>query len=663
MSTDKTFTTYKASIDPSFLQKVDRLFDASPQTVWYELLQNARRAGAKTVSVCFERYPDRTAVTFADNGRGLDEPMSLLRLAASQWEGADVEDEDPAGMGFFCLANFESVYARSRNWSIHLDQASFRGEKEIVVIPVEEEQKGMTLVWEWEQVSYETLLGALQKAASFCGLHDVYIYLGGELVHQTKPTSFLWDCETVHEYPELGVRIGLMCSNSNITGHPVVCTNFHGIVLSGPDVDVFSSLDWARLTIKVDVLHAKTLRLVLPARNALKHSTARSKLMDVCEELAYRWCLEKWGKGQHEVPWAVYKRAKDKFGIDLGEAKNSLSAHLPCQVNSPDTLGKFCLVPWSYHEWVQMTQALQFYNQANEPKDQLVVLETQPSMAGYSWYDALPMLEETLIEIDGKVMTVEDFTFQKSDDTEDDEEGLPIHYADSLSVTFVLSDKTRHKSSVPFLVSGADRSNYFATFAESVAVATRLYLPKTMQPDVSSTADIVRTASLLTDCLFEVSFDTGDGHEQQENMFSRDILAWLLERCGSRKRALESLLKAGLSECRTDVKSPDLCWTVRFDGRRYGECSFAKVVSFQFAKEEEHNHKLLCASPRGNSDWIEEIVSQRPVTHGRIEVYLRKQHGFGDEDGWVLDSVGPVVDLDKWEAENPEPQEVQHGNE
>ena len=96
-----------ASVDQRFLQKVDRVFDASPSTVWVELLQNARRAGATHVTVHMTAGEDGSAarVVFADDGKGLESPAPLLLLAGRGWSDEVERAEDPAGMGFFCLSN------------------------------------------------------------------------------------------------------------------------------------------------------------------------------------------------------------------------------------------------------------------------------------------------------------------------------------------------------------------------------------------------------------------------------------------------------------------------------------------------------------------------------------------------------------------------------
>ena len=39
-----------------------------------------------------------------DNGRGIDDPQTLLSLGTSEWSGEIDSSESPAGMGFFSLA-------------------------------------------------------------------------------------------------------------------------------------------------------------------------------------------------------------------------------------------------------------------------------------------------------------------------------------------------------------------------------------------------------------------------------------------------------------------------------------------------------------------------------------------------------------------------------
>ena len=92
------------------LNRVSRMFDGTPKSVLWELMQNARWAGATQIDISFL---DET-LTIAHDGLALDDFGKLFALGSSGWDSKGIKNEDPAGMGFFVSILFEFVEGLSR---------------------------------------------------------------------------------------------------------------------------------------------------------------------------------------------------------------------------------------------------------------------------------------------------------------------------------------------------------------------------------------------------------------------------------------------------------------------------------------------------------------------------------------------------------------------
>jgi Histidine kinase-, DNA gyrase B-, and HSP90-like ATPase len=125
--------TIQAQVSSMTLSKVSRLFNASLADCLNELLQNARRAGALAIQL---NLSSNRQLTIADDGSGIANPQTLLTLGESDWSEETKQQEAPAGMGIFSLAN-RSVTIRSHDWQVHLTPAHFSGEAIAHVTPCE----------------------------------------------------------------------------------------------------------------------------------------------------------------------------------------------------------------------------------------------------------------------------------------------------------------------------------------------------------------------------------------------------------------------------------------------------------------------------------------------------------------------------------------------
>ena len=134
----------RATLGPKIIRNIDRYFTNSVDAIATELLQNARRAGARRVTVTVTR----DAVTVADDGRGLpaEDAGTLLAFGGSGNDGVTELDESPAGMGFFSLAR-RGARVRSRDWAVTFTPANFVGEAEAMVTEGFEAIEGMVVTF------------------------------------------------------------------------------------------------------------------------------------------------------------------------------------------------------------------------------------------------------------------------------------------------------------------------------------------------------------------------------------------------------------------------------------------------------------------------------------------------------------------------------------
>lgn len=107
-------TTIHTAVGESIIGKVSRWFNGGASDVLTELLQNARRAGATKVHIDQLTEDGQDIVVVRDDGKGIDDPATLLTLGDSGWQEDIARREDPAGMGMFSLAGRQITV---RSWS------------------------------------------------------------------------------------------------------------------------------------------------------------------------------------------------------------------------------------------------------------------------------------------------------------------------------------------------------------------------------------------------------------------------------------------------------------------------------------------------------------------------------------------------------------------
>ena len=135
-------TTLNMGVSQSILKKAPRFF-GSPQSILTELFQNSFRAGAKTVTVTWNK--ETRVLQFKDNGCGC-KPEDLIVVGESGW-GEGFPAVDPAGIGVFSILRpeyCEQVTYRSRDWGMVLSAENLeRGQ--VDVYHFDEQAEGMTI--------------------------------------------------------------------------------------------------------------------------------------------------------------------------------------------------------------------------------------------------------------------------------------------------------------------------------------------------------------------------------------------------------------------------------------------------------------------------------------------------------------------------------------
>jgi hypothetical protein len=304
-------TLIHASVSPNILAKIDRRFTNRIDDLFVELFQNARRAGATHITVTAREVepisPDffRTEITVADNGSGIEDFSTLLRLGDSGWDRKVSEREDAAGEGFFSLVH-SGVEVTSLKHQATFTKDSFMGHFPVEVIDMETSYPGTRLVFRraetLEAVGYDARKIALYG-------HTPCSFNGVELPQE----DFLKDALIVKEVK--GVRIGVY------TSYAQAGWNFHGRLLnrsipSLDDVVVDAEGMAGHLYARFDVLETQSIWFKLPDRTNVVEDAKFHALMDEAKVAMYEYLAT---LPSHCARFSLYTEAR-ALGVELNEA-------------------------------------------------------------------------------------------------------------------------------------------------------------------------------------------------------------------------------------------------------------------------------------------------------------------------------------------------------
>lgn len=374
---------FKATVAPGLIEKASRFFDNNLRTILNELAQNSRRAGATRLDISFARNysTDKTTITLIDNGPGVDNPETLLTMGLSNWNDY-IESEDPAGMGFFSLAN-TGCTAFSNNWSVDLLPEHFTGKIDIWPTELSSSVEGFGITFERDESRWE-VESELEKIAKY---YPLTVTLNGINVTQE---DFLKDCILTDIYK--GIRLGVV----PYTEYSTPSINFHGVQVTGE----FPTIAGADLRIMADVTSAnKNLKLKLPDRSCVIEDTFWDELCNYSKKLIYKAIQEKLA-GNHELSYDSWLEAKNRGfelptakaelpGLDIIAAKNSRYAYYATYENMKKVQigkGNYVILPHSYKFLANTLSTIP------DIKKKLQIVEDTPKYIGYFWYDTIPTI-------------------------------------------------------------------------------------------------------------------------------------------------------------------------------------------------------------------------------------------------------------------------------
>lgn len=378
--------TFHATVAPDAISKVTRLFNASLDDIFAELIQNARRAGATVVSI--DQVEDSTlgsAIRIADNGSGIQDPKSLFTLGQSAWDRATITAEDAAGMGFFALAGrrvclvFQEA-GTSRSWALDADPAAFKGEAPIICTAGPDNYSGATITFEARP--NENLVASANRAALYC---PVEVVVDGVIADRK---DFLENAD--HTEVWKGIRIGLYESSPTaFRNHGNV--NFHGVTLRTSLPSITQSFHRAYHA-RIDVIDCARLKLVLPARKEIVGDAFFETLKQQILHIMYQQIAR---SGVHSLSFSKWSEAR-ALGVELPAAAMFLRPFSPnhadrdsSEVKSPVSVSSESLLldggDTPIHD---QNLALALSGHDDAP----TLCEPNAPFEGYPWYDALSRL-------------------------------------------------------------------------------------------------------------------------------------------------------------------------------------------------------------------------------------------------------------------------------
>jgi hypothetical protein len=397
-------TTIQAQVSPTTLSKVSRLFNASLTDCLNELLQNARRAQASTVTVTIDA--DRR-LTIDDDGLGIAHPQTLLTLGKSDWSEATQQQEDPAGMGFFSLAN-RSVVIRSQDWQVNLTPAHFSGEAIAEVEPCEM-IVGTRLSFTIAEQEVQFLENRMSHLAKF---YPFPLLFNGKVLSRQ---DFLDDALHVEVWQ--GLRMGI-CRTYLWKGSSTI--NFYGLVLK----QRLPSLccNGRTLFSRIEVVDCPQLKLVLPARKEVVQDQFWSSLVTEVQRVLYRYVAT---LPYHNLSYRQWQSAKS-LGVELPMAQACLHEFVPAIANAYDSERGKPMVVTDRSLLIDIDDLACSEQQVFWRAFQQAQLDYEPvashqDYAGYPWYDGLLRLNDVRFEIEqeGTVMPFEQWYEARTDPMRD----------------------------------------------------------------------------------------------------------------------------------------------------------------------------------------------------------------------------------------------------
>jgi len=583
---------FKAKVSDNFLDKVDRVFDASPKTVYNELLQNSRRAGATIVRIAVIQDDDDILVHYEDNGGGVEDPEILLHLASSEWDTGAAK-EDPAGMGFFCLSAMESVHVQSRDWEAFLTPDMFKGKKLVRPMTLSRPfEAGVRIKFSVAGADSKAWRAAVHSPAEYCGMT---VFCGEEDGAETMlaPKGFMDDCIHELEFAE-GYSIGVTDYETDRGYYNArmeylyADVNFFGVSVSVQlpiPKNVIVGCDFKLCTVRIDITSADNIQLVLPARNAIKHSKAYTELLD----RAINVWLQANADSEHEhyCHHKVYAYARDR-GVDIGQAEAKLrtnpfydayvnaAGHVPIGATDFIIRGAHTDGPIAAAYKAAATAYITDKDGATSVWHGTFLREN-PAMIGYAWYDAIPVLDAAVVTLEG---TEYDYAAFRNRDIEVDcERKGDFYFVDGPIGLCLKSDTASLKMEMDVLIASDDLGAYYDGLEGCIYVTKR---DAYTDANISDTVDAIKTAMFCE----QDDYDAPDLETQQDN-FLEESRSDVLHAMSSPLASVQYLIDKCIGNHMHSLRHNNMEWTMT-KAIGSGQIVSASLRARKNAADDEH---------------------------------------------------------------------------
>lgn len=493
-------STINTAVSQAAITKATRLFNGSIGDVLAELLQNARRAGATGVDIDLTDADGRRTLCVRDDGSGIADPRDVVTLGRSGW-GEDLAGrEDPAGMGMFSLAG-RYVVIRSRpgeaqrDWQVAIEPADWEASAPIAVEPVDMDP-GTTILFELP----DAWAGSLNHAVAEASLSYP---LPVRFADAEQPRRD-WLGECVHVEDWQGTRIGVL--HGSRTSGQRSHINFHGVTIACALPTIGEADRNKTWSVLVDIVDAPTLQLVLPARKEMVQNAALEELRLACKAAIYHAIAKQPGHRLSHEEWTAARA----IGVELPEADPYLFGWLP-PTNDSSFMGQMGEQLRDVPMIVMPDVEPDIGNSAaralldGKALDARIVLE-EPAFAGYSWYDAIPKIDDLQF-----VVTSGNETQRLFQDATPLPESVNTSRVDAIYLRLAFVNDTKPVTYVPTDVLVVD-AGYCGSLDETVILLTQ---------------DAAITVGQLTELLQRAVFSddedsASDSYDTQEANFARE---------------------------------------------------------------------------------------------------------------------------------------------
>ena len=414
-----------ASVAESAMEHVTSFYDATPASIFHELYQNARRAGATVMNVTID--PSARTVTVTDDGNGVRRPEALLSFGESDWNDAASRDEHPAGMELYSLSRRGCVI-RSRNsgdahgaWRAVLEPEHFQGRRAAVIdTDPTAGPTGTTVTFPY--YAYES--GLKYRAREQAQHLPLRVLVNGVAVEQNP---FFNPATTVG----VGEDDGLVFCVHRIQGwmdYPQssqLRINFHGHVVDDETATpVVRGLD-AWWTAEIDVKRCPKLELVLPGRERVIQNEYLRQVVERMETAIYEVIARQ--RSPQPLLFEYAERAKE-FGCEIKTTRERLF-EWKMRPADPDwhgrpemrlgTAGADAIIvsrDLTSSQQGMIDRALtceekDMEGAGTEPGDTTRgrLFADTGALEGFEWYDRMPKISDVgvEIEVDGKRSTID----------------------------------------------------------------------------------------------------------------------------------------------------------------------------------------------------------------------------------------------------------------